>query len=188
MLALRPSVFCGEVSFDGDSAFGFQFESEDASGLFDDLGDADPDGVGRIGRAFDDDDPVGFTGLFLEGCVEALGELGELERAAVQDDAGGCDGDLDVFTLFLLFLFLFGFRKDLRESGLRLHGGADEEEDDEDEGDIRAGAGRRIDEHLAAFQFHEEPLSRVRRRVTTSMSEAAEDSTWRTKSLMTPVK
>ena len=41
------------------------------------------------------------------------------------------------------------------DAGLRLHRGADEEEDDQDEGDVRAGAGRRIDEHLSALEFHE---------------------------------
>ncbi len=86
--------------------------------MFDDLGNTDPDRVGRIRCAFHDDDAVGIAGLFFEGDVEALGEFGELERVAVEDDTGGSDGDLDVFTLFALFRFLFGLRKDLGKTSL----------------------------------------------------------------------
>ena len=120
--------------------------------MFDDLGNADPDWVGRIGRALHDDDAVGIAGFLFQGGGEALGELWKLEWVAVEDDAGGGDGYLDVFALFALLNLLLRFRKDLGKAGLRLHRGADEEEDNEDERDVRTGAGRRINEHLAAFQ------------------------------------
>jgi hypothetical protein len=141
---------------DGDGAVGFEFEGEDAAGLFDGLGDADPDRVGGVGGAFDDDDAIGFLRLLAEGGGEALGALGKLEGAAVEDAAGGGDGDLEVFTLVAFFGLFLSFRQDLGEAGFRLHGGTDEEENDQNERDVRAGAGRRIDEHFAAFEFHEE--------------------------------
>ena len=75
----------------------------------------------------------------------------------------------------------------LGQSGFRLDGGTDQKKDNEDEGDVRAGGCGWIDQELAAGKFHES-LFRVSRRLTTSISSAAEASTWRTKLLMIPVK
>ena len=63
----------------------------------------------------------------------------------------------------------------------------DHEEDNEDEGDVRAGGCGGIDQELAAGEFHDS-LFRGSRRLTTSINSAAEASTWSTKLLMIPVK
>lgn len=137
-----------------DRFFLGDFQCEQAAGLVDDLGDGDPAGVGGLGCAFEDDDAVFLAFAVGEFAGDAGGKGGFGERVAVEEDAVGGDRDFEVLGLVGLFRFGFGAGQALVVAVLWLDGGADEEEDDENERDVRAGAARGIDEELAAFEFH----------------------------------